>query len=361
MFCKRLFISMVCLFIGCNTSSNKPAQTQKFEKTKDPVATLDGNVALEFSPDGKWLAVGAELIDTSTWKVIGKLDERVSDKKPDSKNHWGYTSVAFSPDSTKVALGDQDGSLRILEVPSMKLIQEGLAHGARPTGIGFASDNETIVTSSVDDVLRLRVWNSRTDEMIFRSADSLKSPPDQKGTMVDIVGAVDIFAISPNRELFAVADVMSKIVIGNVRDGKILHEFKGPDGDKVEMDSLAFTADSSKLLIAVAPKIYVYNLDGSPTNVQIETKANTETLYVKTITDSGLTALYYVDAKTNMPVIEFYDLAQSKSLGTFYPHQMRGNYWAASLNGQFIATVGRGGPVSIWNVAEALKDLTPPQ
>jgi len=70
--------------------------------------------------------------------------------------------------------------------------------------------------------------------------------------------------------------------------------------------------------------------------------------------------MYYVDAKTNMPVIEFYDLAQAKSLGTFYPHQMRGNYWAASLDGQFIATVGRGGPVSIWNVAEAMKDLTPP-
>lgn len=357
---KRLFITMVCVFIGCNASSNKTAQTQKFEKTKEPIATVDGNVAVEFSPDGKWLAVGAELIDTSTWKVVGMLDERVSDKKPNSKNHWGYSSIAFSPDSTKVALGDQDGSLRILEVPSMKLIHEGLAHGARPTGIGFASDNETIVTSSVDDVLRLRVWNSRTDELIFRSADSVKSPPDEKGLMVDVVGAVDIFALSPNRELYAVADVMSKIVIGRVRDGKVLQEFTGPDGDKVEMDSLAFTADSSKLLIAVAPNVYVYGLDGKPSDVQIETKANTETLYVKTINDSGLTALYYIEAKTNMPIIEFYDLAQSKSLGTFYPHQMRGNFWAASLTGQFIATVGRGGPVSIWNVTEALNGLTPP-
>lgn len=360
MFCKRLLVATVCLLIGCNSGSNKSAQSQKFEKTSDPFATVDGNVAIEFSPDGKWLAVGAELVDTSTWKVVAMLDDRVSEKKPNSKNHWGYTSIAFSPDSTKVALGDQDGSLRILQIPSMKVVHDGLAHGARPTGIGFASDNETIVSSSVDDVLRLRVWNSRTDQLIFRSADSIKSPPDQQGPMVDIVGAVDVFALSPNRELFAAADVMSKIVIGSVREGKILHEFKGPDGDKVEMDSLAFTADSNKLLIAVAPKVYVYNLNGEPTKAQIETKANNEALLVKTINESGLVALYYVQAESNMPVIEYYDLAAMKSLGTFFPHQMRGNYWAASLNGQFIATVGRGGPISIWNVAEGIKNLTPP-
>lgn len=360
MFFKRLFVTLVCVLVGCKANSSNPAQTQKFEETRDPVATIDGNVAVEFSPDGKWLAVGAELVDTSTWKVVGMLDERVSEDKPDSKNHWGYTSIAFSPDSTKVALGDQDGSLRILAVPSMKLIHEGLAHGARPTGIGFASDNETLVTSSVDDVLRLRVWNSRTDELIFRSADSIKSPPDQKGPMADVVGAVDIFVLSPNRELFAVADIMSKIVVGSVRDGKILHEFKGPDGDKVEMDSLAFTADSSKLLIAVSPKVYVYSLNGEPTKVHIETKANTETLYVKTVNASGLIAMYYIEAKTNMPVIEFYDLEHAKSLGSFFPHQMRGNFWATSLDGQFIATVGRGGPVSVWNVSEVLNDLTSP-
>ena len=360
MLCKRLFVTLACLSIGCNSSSNKSAGTPKLENTKEPVATVEGNVALDFSPDGKWLAVGAELIDTSTWKVVAKLEERISEKNPASKNHWGYTSVAFSPDSNKLALGDQDGSLRILEIPSMNVLYEGLAHGARPTGIGFASDNETIVTSSVDDVLRLRVWNSRTDEMIFRSADRLKSPQDEKGTMVDVVGAVDFFALSPNRELYAVADVMSKIVIGNVRDGKVLHEFKGPDGDRVEMDSLAFTADSSQLLIAVAPNVYVYNLSGEPSNIQIATKANTEALYVKTINDSGLIAMYYVEAQTDMPIIEFYDLAQSKSLGSFCPHHMRGSYWATSLDGQFIATVGRGGPVSIWNVSEVLKDLTSP-
>jgi WD40 repeat protein len=357
MIAKQLFLTIVCILVGCNSNSVAKKTNAKAVKTKEPVATLDGNVAIGFSPDGKWLAIGAELVDTSTWKVVAMLEERVSEKNPKSKNHWGYTSVAFSPDSKKLALGDQDGSLRILEVPSMEMKQEVLAHGARLTGIGFARDNETIVTTSVDDYVRLRIWNSRTDKELFRSA-SEKAAKNPNVPTADVVGAVDVFALSPDRELFAVADVMSKIVIANVSDGKILHEFKGPDGDTVEMDSLAFSSDSTKLLVAVTPKVYVYNLNGEPTNVEIQTKANSEALHVKTINESGLISMFYVDKDSTAPIVEFYDLAKTKSLGTFFPDQTRGVYWAASADGQYIATTGRGGPVRIWNVAEAMQDLT---
>ena len=359
MFTKRFFVIVVCILVGCNSNPVAKKPNQKLAKSKEPLATVDGNVAIDFSPDGKWLAVGAELIDTGTWKVVAKLDERRSDKNPKSKNHWAYTSVAFSPDSKTLALGDQDGSLRLLEVPSMTMKQEVLAHGARITGIGFSTDNETMVTSSFDDFVRIRIWNSRTGKDLFRSLAKDYVPKDKNGTIVDVVDAVDVFALSPNRELFAVADVKSKIVIGNARDGKILHEFKGPDGDTVEMDSLAFSPDSSKLLVGVTPTVYVYNLNGEPTNVQIQTNANSEALHVKAINESGLIAMFYVDKKSTMPVVEFYDLAQTKSLGTFFTDQTRGVYWAVSPDGQFIATTARGGPVRIWNVADAMQELTP--
>jgi WD40 repeat protein len=361
MFFRHWLAIIVCVLIGCNSNpvaSNPAAKTTTGATTKEPIATLDGNVALDFSPDGKWLAIGAELVDTSTWKVTAMLEDRVSEKKPKSKNHWGYTSVAFSADSKKLALGDQDGSLRILEVPSMVMAKEVLAHGARITGVGFANDNETIVTTSVDDVTRVRIWNSQTDELLFRSADKEKAAKAQIGETADIVGAVDVFALSPDRKLFAVADVMSKIVILNVSDGKVVKEFKGPDGDQVEMDSLAFSHDTSKLLVGVTPKVYVYDLNGQPTNVKIETQANSEAIQVKTINQGKMISICYVDSNTKMPVVEFYDLAQTKSLGTFFPHQSRGIFWAVSADGKYIATTGRGGPVRIWNVTEAMGGLS---
>lgn len=361
----RLFALIVCVIIGCK--SNHVPKNQEVEETKEPIATLDGNVALEFSPDGKWLAIGAELVDTSTWKVAAMLEERLSEDNPESKNHWGYTSAAFSPDSKRLAIGDQDGTLRILEVPSMELVQEVVAHGARITGIGFGNDNETIITTSVDDLIRMRIWNSRTEEDIrmwnsqlgddvYRSGN--EEAEDQDVPNADVVGAVDVFALSPNRELFAAADVNSKIVIGSMREGKILHEFKGPDGDQVQMDSLAFSFDSSKLLVGVTPKVYVYNVNGEPTTVQIETKADSTPLHAKALNESGFIAIFYRDTDSKMPIVEFYDLAQAKSIGSFYPHQGRGNYWAASPDGQYIATTGRGGPVRIWNVAEVMRDLS---
>lgn len=350
MFTPRMFATVVCMLVGCN--ANHVAQNQKVEKIKEPLATLDGHVALDFSPDNKWLAIGAELVDTSTWKVAAMLEERISDKNPTSKNHWGYTSAAFSPDSKKLAIGDQDGSLRILEVPSMVLTKEFLAHGARITGIGFGNDNETVVTTSVDEYIRM--WNSRTGEELFRSGDLAPKVPAE--SIAGFFGAVDIFALSPNRELFAAADITKRIVIGSMRDGKIVHEFKGPGGDKIEMDSLAFSFDSSKLLVGVTPKVYVYNVIDASVAGQIEAKADS-TLFVKSINESGLIAMYYRATGSKMAMVEFYDMAQAKSLGAFVAHQSRGAFWSVSGDGRYIATTGHGGPVRIWSVTEAMRDL----
>jgi WD40 repeat protein len=357
-FSSWLLAACVLHMTACN--SNSSSKKSGLAANREPIASLEGNVALAFSPDGKWLAIGAELVDTSTWKVVAMLEERVSDDHPKSKNHWGYTSAAFSPDSKKLALGDQDGTLRILDIPSVTLAQEVLAHGARLTGIGYASDNVTMVTSSVDDLIRLRVWNSQTDELLFRSVDHQKFVEEgSQGRLADIIGAVDIFALSPNRELFAVADVFGKILVCSVADGKVMHEFMGPDAESVEMDTLAFTFDSSQLLIGVTPKVFVYSLDGEPTGVEIRTNADSGVLDVLALNESGLIAISYGDEATKMPAVAFYDLSQQKALGSFFPHEMRGSHWAASPNGEFLATTGRGGGVRVWKVAEALAELTP--
>ncbi len=99
-------------------------------------------------------------------KIAAMLDKRISDENPKSKNHWGYTSAAFSPDSTKWPLrsgrflarfgGPFDGaenskfSRTVLDYP----------------GSAFANDNETLVTTSVDDYIRM--WNIRTGKEINR-------------------------------------------------------------------------------------------------------------------------------------------------------------------------------------------------
>ena len=200
------------------------------------------------------------------------------------------------------------------------------------------------------------MWNSTWGDEELRGGEDASALQD--APPADVVDAVDVFALSPDRELFAVADLNSKIAVGSTREAKILHEFQGPDGDQVEMDSLAFSADSSKLLIGVTPKVYVYNLDGEPTSIQIETEADSMPLYVKTINESGLIAMFYGDADSEMSVIELYDLESVKSIGAFFDHELRGNFWAVSSDGRYIATIGRGGPVRIWDVAEIVRDLS---
>ncbi len=75
------------------------------------------------------------------------------------------------------------------------------------------------------------------------------------------------------------------------------------------------------------------------------------------IPDTGMMVLYYYHQTAKAPVIEFYDGANNKSLGCFVPDVSRGNYWAISQDGKYIATVSRGGPIRIWDVAEVMKNL----
>ncbi len=230
MFAKRNLVMALCLLAGCSAkqANQSQNQNQKIVQIKQPLATLDGHVALEFSPDSKWLAIGAELIEAGTWKVSAMLDKRISNDNPNSKNHWGYVSVAFSPDSKKVAIGEEVGVIRILEIPSMVLAKEIKAHGARVTGIGFGTDNETIVTTSRDETIRM--WNTRTGSELHRTGDSAKP----EGTIATYSGAVDAFALSPSREMFAAVDLLTNlVVIGSMRDGSILHKFKAPGGQTI--------------------------------------------------------------------------------------------------------------------------------
>ena len=65
---------------------------------------------LTWSPDGKWLAVhqgGIALLDTSDWHVATTLQGYTSQ----------ITAFAWSPDSTQIATGESDGTVKYETLP----------------------------------------------------------------------------------------------------------------------------------------------------------------------------------------------------------------------------------------------------
>ena len=105
--------------------------------------------SLEFSPDGKTLAVGkyqwVELWDLEAQRVIYTYEPHAGKVR----------SLAFSSDGKTLyassGLASQSGEIRAWDVPSEKLIKDFEIHGDTIESISLSPHNTTLITASMDE------------------------------------------------------------------------------------------------------------------------------------------------------------------------------------------------------------------
>ena len=105
---------------------------------------------LQTSPDGRFAALGdaagkLNLIDlrSSRWTPIAATQSRIS-------------ITRFSPDSTRIAVGDSSGTIAVYDVIKAEEIFRRQAHSSMVRALVFADNSETLASSSSDFT---RVWN----------------------------------------------------------------------------------------------------------------------------------------------------------------------------------------------------------
>jgi WD40 repeat protein len=128
-------------------------ETQKIsEETGDMIA-------VSFSPDGKTVAAGGidhpvKLIDAATGRVVEALE---------NTDHTGF--LDFSPDGKLLALGSSgDGTIRIWDFAAGKVVLTITASDKWVTGIDFSPDGKTLVSGSADNFVKL--WNVSTGQLM---------------------------------------------------------------------------------------------------------------------------------------------------------------------------------------------------
>ncbi|NEO55893.1 MAG: protein kinase [Okeania sp. SIO3B5] len=177
---------------------------------------------LAFSSNGKTLVTGSrdttvKILEVPTGKVINTLDG-------DDSPIW---SVAVNNDGTKLVAGTYDWRVMIWNLETGELFQV-FEHWAPVWSVAISSDNQTIASASGDKTVK--VWNLETGLLIFNF-------PDHS----DVVYSI---AISPDGRKLVSGSADKTIKIEDLNTGELINTLTGhegvirsvdisPDGEKI--------------------------------------------------------------------------------------------------------------------------------
>ncbi|MGH9357958.1 MAG: WD40 repeat domain-containing protein [Terriglobia bacterium] len=123
----------------------------------------------QFSPDGHWLILAQVEGNASPNPIVVLL--RAHRFVDVLAGHGGpVLSIAFSPDSTKVATACADGKVRIFAVPGWKLIQTLSGNAGPVHWVDFSPHGNWIASAGEDG--SVRIWSAGTGKPVQTLSES---------------------------------------------------------------------------------------------------------------------------------------------------------------------------------------------
>ena len=185
-------------------------------------------IPVAFSPDGKSLATGGNLL--KLWNL--KLWNAVTCHEPTTLkgHHDVITSVAFSPDGSKLATGSRDRTVKLWDVTAGHELTTLKGHTDEVDSVAFSPDGRRLATGSRDRTVRL--WDAASGQETL----SLKGHSSY----------VNSVAFSPDGKRLATGD--DHIV--KLWDAATGQETLSLKGHSDTVNSVAFSPDGKRLASA---------------------------------------------------------------------------------------------------------------
>ncbi|MFM8274400.1 MAG: hypothetical protein ACKODX_19010 [Gemmata sp.] len=181
-------------------------------KTDKPVK------ALAYSPDGKWLAVGADdgvlrVVESDTGKAVYTSPSR----------NARIERVAFAPNGKLVALGDSNAQVAVY-VPAgpgnqLAMSVQGADQG-EVVGVAFGADGASVFTAGRDGKVRLTAGPDAEGKSVGNTATKLRD-------FVGHGGPVTGLAVTADGKLLATSSEDKTVRVWDTTSGKQLRSFQG--------------------------------------------------------------------------------------------------------------------------------------
>ncbi|PUU73657.1 WD40-repeat-containing domain protein [Tuber borchii] len=200
----------------------------------DLVHTLEHNsvvCCVRFSQDGKFVATGcnrsAQIYDVKSGTIVSRLQDETVDRDGDLY----IRSVCFSPDGRYLATGAEDKQIRVWDIPSRTIKQTFHGHEQDIYSLDFARNGRHIASGSGDRTVR--VWDIESGQNVLT---------------LSIEDGVTTVAISPDGRYVAAGSLDKSVRVWDAQSGYLVERLEGAEGHKDSVYSVAFAPNGRDLV-----------------------------------------------------------------------------------------------------------------
>jgi serine/threonine protein kinase len=276
--------------------------------------------AVRFAPDGQTLAMG---IDDGTVRLWDPITGGV--KQTLTAHASPVWSLAYSADGRQMATGSDDGGLKLWDATA-GTERMTIPHPTAVRAVAFLPDGKTVVTGTRNG--KVRFWDTATGK--------------ETVTTTGHAGNVVAVAVNPDGRTVASASGDKTVKLWDAVTGQQRLTLPGNTG---AVYAVAFAPDGKTVATGGWDRI-VRLFDVATGELRSELKGHTQDVWGVAFSPDGR----HLASASEDHTVKLWDVTTGTERATFTGHT--GTVYAATFSpdGKTLATGGRDGTVKLWNV-----------